>query len=219
MNLDLWKVGKYIKDSRQQKDLSQRDLADLTGISFSYVSALERGKHIPSRDKLIKLAEVLNLDQDKLFTLAGYATGTIYTNNNVDSLPVNEVLKLPVIGSVKAGPNGLAFEEYIGYESVDQDDISGGNYFYLKVKGDSMINDGILPGDYVLVREQNDIDYGELAIVIIDNEEGTLKRVYKQKNSIMLQSSNPSYPPRVFEGKEMEQIHIIGKVKGLKRKF
>lgn len=127
---------------------------------------------------------------------------------------------LPIIGTVTAGPNGLAYSEPLGEERVDEGDINGGaHYFWLYVKGDSMIGEGIMPGDLALVREQPDIESGELAVVIVDGEEGTLKRVYKKESSIVLQSANAAYPPRIFSGPELNSICIVGKVKITKRKY
>lgn len=219
MNSSLIKLGYRIKEARLNKSLSIRDLGELSDISFSYISALERGKYQPARDKLIKLANTLDLDVDNLLNLAGYATSINNQEMIPGAIPIGTLIHIPVIGTVKAGPNGIAFEEPLGFELAEKKDTNGGHYFYLVVKGDSMINDGIFPGDYVLIREQNDIEYGELAIAIVDGEEGTIKKIYKQPDSITLQAANQTYPPRVFVGKDMEQVRIVGKVKGLMRKF
>lgn len=137
----------------------------------------------------------------------------------LDIIPVGNQIKIPIIGTVAAGTNGLAYEEYLGEEWIDEDFVRGGRHFYLKVKGDSMIGDGILAGDLALVKETPDVEYGELAVVIVNGEEGTIKRVYKKEGSVVLQSSNPSYPPRVFTGSEVNEIRIVGKVKQTIRKY
>jgi SOS-response transcriptional repressor LexA/DNA-binding XRE family transcriptional regulator len=130
-----------------------------------------------------------------------------------EPLSVGKLTKISIIGTVTAGPNGLAYEDYQGEEWVEAEKVSGGKYFYLRIKGDSMQGDGILPGDLALVRETPEVEYGALAIVIINGEEGTIKRVYKNEDSIILQASNPNYPPRVFVKEEMENVRIIGEVK------
>lgn len=137
----------------------------------------------------------------------------------LDAIPVGERIKIPVIGVVKAGPNGIAYEEHLDEEWADKDSLNGAKHYFLKVKGDSMIGDGILPGDLALVREQPDVESGQIAVVIIDKEEGTIKRVIKTNNSIVLQASNPLYPPRVFSGSELERIRIVGRVKEINRKY
>ena len=82
-----------------------------------------------------------------------------------------------------------------------------------------MINAGIFPGDLALVREQCEVENGYLAAVIVDNEEGTLKKFYKNAGNIILQSANPNYEPRIFSGKETERVRVIGVVREIKRKF
>lgn len=148
------------------------------------------------------------------------AFGNPYVNeSNMETYPVGKMVKVPVIGTVTAGPNGLAYEDYQGLETVDADYVKGGKYFYLRIKGDSMIGDGILPGDLALVRETPEVEYGTLAIVIIEGQEGTLKRVYKNGDSISLLSSNPKHPPRVFKNEDMEKIRIVGQVKSTTRNY
>jgi repressor LexA len=77
----------------------------------------------------------------------------------------------------------------------------------------------IMPGDLALVRETPEVEYGELAVVIVNGEEGTLKRIYKKESSNVLQSSNPSYPPRIFAGDELKEIRIVGRVESTIRKY
>lgn len=138
---------------------------------------------------------------------------------DADLYNIGNRVKIPIIGTVTAGPNGIAYEEHLGYEWTEEDDVKGGKYFYLQVKGDSMIGDGILPGDLALVMETPEVNSGDLAVAIVNGEEGTIKRIYKKDDSIILQSSNPSYPPRFFTGKELEDIRIVGKVKQTIRKY
>nr|WP_259549216.1 S24 family peptidase [Heyndrickxia oleronia] len=108
------------------------------------------------------------------------------------------------------GPGVLAFEEIEGYEETPLDWLNGGEYFYLRAKGDSMVNARILDGDLLLIRRQNDVENGEIAAVAI-GDEAVLKRVYKTNNNIILQSENPNYPPIVLDDKK--NIRIIGKLK------
>jgi repressor LexA len=76
---------------------------------------------------------------------------------------------------------------------------------------------GIFEGDIALVRVQDDVDCGELAIVIVDGDEGMLKRIRKQEGAIILESANPSYPPRVFTGESMNSVRVVGKVVEIRR--
>ncbi|MFS0727030.1 LexA family protein [Paenibacillus sp. 1P07SE] len=137
----------------------------------------------------------------------------------LETYPVGQPVKIPIIGTVTAGPNGTAYEDYEGDEWTDAQDVRGGGFFYLRVKGDSMTGDGILPNDLALVRETPEVEYGDIAVVLVDGEEGTIKRVYKLDDGIMLQSSNPAYPPRIFRGSELEKVRIVGKVKQTIRRY
>lgn len=144
---------------------------------------------------------------------------TTLEETNLEAYPVGKMVKVPIIGTVTAGPNGLAYEDYQGEEQVDTSYINGDHLFYLRVKGDSMIGEGILPGDLALVRETPEVEYGALAIAIVNGEEGTIKRVYKNGDSIILQASNPKYPPLIFKGEEMKNIRIVGEVKMTTRRY
>lgn len=116
--------------------------------------------------------------------------------------------KIPVLGTIAAGYPILA-EEYIeDYEMVPVDKHVD---FCLRVKGDSMINARIFDGDIVFIRQQPDVENGEIAAVIIDNEEATLKRVYKVNGTVILRPENPNYKDFVFTKKDMKNVRIIGK--------
>lgn len=129
-----------------------------------------------------------------------------------------ETAKIPIIASVKCGYNGYAYEYQEGSVFIDGESYHG-NIKAFRCYGDSMNGIGIFDGDIAIVRIQDDIENGELAIVVIDNEEGTLKRVRKQEGAIILESANPVYPPRVFTGSDMNTIRIIGKVVEIRRKI
>ena len=86
------------------------------------------------------------------------------------------------------------------------------DYYWMWVKGDSMSGDGLDAGDLILVCLESDVPSGTIAVVTIDNEEGTVKRVIKKKNMIILQPSNPSYEPQVFVGEDMNRIRIVAEV-------
>lgn len=133
----------------------------------------------------------------------------------------NPVSPIPLLGTVKAGYNYLAQENWIGTVDVETSLVgSGEDYFALKVKGDSMAPT-FLEGDIVIIKKQNDCENNEYAIVIINGDEGTLKKVKKTDDSIVLQPLNPAYGPVMYTKDEIEKIPIIivGIVKQLKRDF
>lgn len=127
---------------------------------------------------------------------------------------------IPVVGSVAAGYTALAETDIIGYELVDTSVMTDGyEYAWLKVKGDSM-SPLILEGDLVLIRLQEEVDSGDLAVVIVDEEDGVIKRVQYSTNKVTLVSENTeNYPPRVFSGKDINRLRIWGKAVEIKRKL
>ena len=127
------------------------------------------------------------------------------------------VRNIPVIGKVAAGLPLLAAENIEDYLPVSKSIARSEGMFYLKVKGDSMINAAILEGDLVLVRPQPFVEQGEIAVVLIDDE-ATLKRFYKINDRIELHPENPDYDPIVFNS-TMHDIRIIGKVAAVYREL
>ena len=130
-----------------------------------------------------------------------------------------EVVNVPLVGTVAAGQPMLAVENIEGYFPVPAEYMPNAQSFMLKVKGDSMINARIYPNDLVFVRKQDDVESGDIAVVIIDNETATLKRVLKKDGLLILQAENPAYAPMVFSQSELYRLHIIGKVLHVKFKL
>ena len=122
-------------------------------------------------------------------------------------LPLPKFKKIPLLGSIACGEPILA-EENIDEHIKCPDDVQAD--FCLRCKGDSMIGARIHDGDIVYIRIQPDVENGEIAAVLIDDE-ATLKRVYKKAESIILQPENPAYEPLIFVREEINQIRILGK--------
>jgi len=211
-----------IRKIRKAKGLSGTAVAEKLGISAQYYYDIETGKRNLSGEIAAKLAVIFDVTSDYLLGLTddpkGESVGK-FIKENFETYPVGKRILVPIVGTVKAGPDGLAYEDHMGMEWADEDSVNGGEYVYLVVKGDSMIGEGIMPGDLALVRIQPDVNSGDLAVVIVDKEEGTLKRVLKRGTGIILQSANPDYPDRLFAGEDVEKVKIVGKVKEIKRKF
>ncbi|MBI4436081.1 MAG: transcriptional repressor LexA [Candidatus Omnitrophica bacterium] len=124
---------------------------------------------------------------------------------------------VPVLGAIAAGSPILAEENLEDHLLVDERFASGKNIFALKVKGESMLGAGILPGDYVLVRQQLKVENGEIAAVLLDDE-ATVKRVHCSKTTLRLVSENPAMAP--IEVRENEKrVQILGKIVGVMRKL
>ena len=121
---------------------------------------------------------------------------------------------LPLIGHVAAGNPLLALQEYTETIPVPEELAGNEESFLVRVEGDSMIGDHILDGDYVMIHPQNSADNGDIVIALVNREEVTVKRFYRNRNKITLQPSNPDYQPIITR-----DIAVLGKVIGVIRRF
>lgn len=221
-------VGNRIKNLIDLKKLTQKEVAEKLDITEATLSRYITGQRKPTGDTLIQLSNILETTID--YILKGeketanvkplkvdkdikLKLNTIKKNNSSNSTGVDlsTLPKLDIIGTVRAGVGGIAYEDNMGTEYAYTANASKETHFYLKVKGNSM-EPKISEGDLALVHIQNDVESGSLAIVLVDGEEGVIKKVVKKPNSIELHSFNPYYPTRVFAYEEMNSIKIIGKV-------
>ena len=132
----------------------------------------------------------------------------------------DDIISIPLVGTVKAGVDGLAFEEFEGYASFLKDDVRHGKeYFALRVKGDSMVNDGINEGDIALIEREAEFEQGKIYVVIHGDGEATMKHVIKADGSIILQPSNVKYQPIVINGEDLNNFRIIGRLVRIKRVY
>lgn len=171
----------------------------------------------PGQDKTLVLAEALGVDVAWLMGLD--VPMQPEPSNIIKSDGREEYVKIPIIGRVAAGLNCLADNKIIGYEKVDANDIcEKDEYRFLRVVGDSMYPI-FIEGDLVLVRCQTSVDSGSYAVIVIDGEDGVIKKIVYDKDCIELHSINPMYPVRRFEGEDVLRIQVFGLVKEIKRKF
>lgn len=195
-----------LKQLRLSKNKTQAQVAAEIGIGRTGYTKIENGTQDADTEIISKLADYFGVTVD-------YLLG----RNELNYLGnVIENKKIPIIGSVKCGPNGLAFEYLEGYVVVD--DTLTGNIVAFRCKGDSMKDIGIIDDDIAIVRQQDDVECGELAVVIVNGDEGTLKRIRKFDGGIILEAANPDYPPRIFTGEDLNKIKIVGKVLETRRK-
>jgi repressor LexA len=207
-------VGDNIRRMRLSCNLTQEELARKLDIkNRATIANWEIGRTSPPHEMLARLANIFMVTVDDI--LGRRDLPSEFT----EAFP-GRFIRLPIIGTVKAGINGLAYTDYQGEAAVDSALVANdANYYWFKIKGDSMINDGIRPGDLALVREQPEVDNGDIAVVVINGDEGTVKHLYKNGDSIVLQSANPDYPPRIFSGPALSQVRIVGKVTLIQRKL
>lgn len=200
-------VGNNIKKYRTIRNYSLQDLAERVGLTKKTIQRYENGEIKINMERLPEIATALEVGMDTLLDGAYELLGV--------NLSEVQMINLPVVGRVSCGNGTLAYEEIEKYEPTPASWLNGGEYFYSRVVGDSMINARIYDGDLVLIRRQPDVEDGEIAaLVAFDGTDGQvfLKRVYKRNGTIVLQSENPAYPPMICDSK-CADYRIIGKLK------
>lgn len=201
--------GEYLKSIRKLKKMTIRQLELYSGVSNAYISQLERGeRNIPSPSILEKLAKGLNTDYEDLMIKAGHIKNPSY----IEPVTTHSMVRLPILGSVRAGDPLYIAESIEGYEYIPEDILRGREGFLLRVKGDSMSGDRILDGDLVVVIKQDESMPHEIAVVSINYEEATLKRVKCQDDNCILSSSNPKYEPMFYKLHEVNILGIVERV-------
>lgn len=204
-------TGERLRMLREKSGKSQAEVAKLLGISRPAYVSYETGRSFPSR-KIRELSELFGVTTDYLLNQDVNITVTL----SDDFKPVSETRKIPIIASVKCGVGGLAFEDYDGYVYIDKK--SHGDYIAFRCRGDSMIGENIFADDIAIVSLSEEVESGSIAVVIVDKEEGTLKKYYNDGKAITLVSANPEYPPRVFVGDDMNRVKVVGRVVETRRK-
>lgn len=222
MQLSNEELGRYLENARKLKGYSTYDVNKLTEISQSYISLIERGKRKASAVILKTLAPVYGLDYLDLYEKAGYLD-LIEDEKKIKyktDVLGNPIVEVPLLGTVKAGYDYLAEENWIGTVDVDKKLAESGELFALKIHGDSMFP-VLIEDDIVIIKKQDDFENGDIVVAIINGNEATIKKAKKSENSILLQPLNTNYEPLIFTNEEMTSIpvKIIGVVKQLKRDF
>lgn len=197
--------GKVLKELRNNNKLTQTQLAEEVGLSFSAISMYERGEREPDFETLETIADFFNISISRLL---GKKENETTLPSNI--LPMPKMKKIPLLGTIACGEPILAQENI--EEIIDiPEDIKAD--FALRCKGDSMIDARILDGDIVYIRQQPTVNNGEIAAVLI-GEEATLKRVYVSGDTVTLVACNSKYQPFVYTGEQLENIKILGKAVG-----
>ena len=199
------KMGDYIKYLRLEKGWSQEELGEKCGVKKAAVNKWEKGSvENIKRSTIEKMAELFDVSPCELMCFETKSRRP--SSNNFSSI---EIKRFPILGTIACGEPILASEEKDLYVEVGTDIICD---FCLIAKGDSMIDARIHNGDIVFIRSQPQVNNGEIAAVIIDNE-ATLKRVYyyKEKGLLILKAANPAYEDMIYSEHDLEGIRIIGK--------
>lgn len=196
-------IGFYIKKLRIDKGYSQEQLGKLVGVQRAAVQKWECGKvQNLKRETIKKLAEVFNVPASSFFS--DFET-EIFSIPGIQPIP--KIKRVPRLGAIACGEPILAEQNIDGYDTIEADINCD---FTLVCKGDSMINARIFDGDVVYIKQQPDVENGEIAAVLI-NDEATLKKVYKYPDKLVLRACNPLYDDFVYTADEATNIHILGK--------
>lgn len=202
--------GNNLKRLRQEKKLTQQKLADILGISRSAIGMYENGEREPDFETLEAIADFFNVRLDELISSK---------KDNIVPLDSDMVFMRPIYDSAAAGFNVLAQDTIIGYAptyistSSEQE-----KYIWVNVVGDSM-SPLIDDGSRILLKKQESVDSGQIAVALIDDEEAVVKKVKYGDNWIELISINPYYPPRRFENGDMNRVKILGLVKEVSKEL
>lgn len=205
------KIGERIKKRRQELGYTVDQLADLLHKNRATIYRYENGdiEHLP-HTVLEPIAKALD-------TTPGYLiTGKI----SKEPTTIKKGVKIPVLGRVAAGVPIEMIEDVLDYEEITEDMAKHGEYFALKIQGDSM-SPRIWNNDVVIVRQQDDAENGDIVIATINGDDAVCKRLQKYNDGIALISLNPQYDPIYLKENEIDEkpVRIIGKVVELRGKF
>ena len=207
-------VGDRIKALRKKLGISQVDFADKIGVSKQTLYKYENNiiTNIPS-DKIEAIAVNFKISPSSLM---GWDE-----EQKIADQATTKAVRIPVLGRVAAGLPLFADEEIIDYEDISDAMAKDGEYYGLRIRGDSM-EPKFSDGDVVIVRKQEDADNGDIVIALVNGNDAVCKRLRKYSDgAVALVSTNPAYEPIYFSGEEVAgtPVRIIGKVKELRAKF
>lgn len=198
-----------LSELRLKQNLSQQDVANSLGLSRQVYNNYELGKRQPSFEILQKLALFYTVSVDYLLGVS-----------DAPEKPRKRGVKIPVLGVVQAGVPIEAIEDIIDYEEIPEDMARTGEFFGLEVRGESM-EPKFSPGDVVIVRKQEDVDSGNIAIVLVNGSDATVKKIKKHQEGISLIPLNTAFETMFYSNEEILSlpVRILGKVVELRAKF
>lgn len=217
-------VGELIKEYRKNHNLSMQDFANISGISKAYIGVLEKIYNpktkepvAPTLEKMKAIASAMGMSLDEMLKALNTNQPVVVSSKPQSARGV----RIPVLGRVVAGIPIEAITDIIDYEEIPAQMAKSGTYFALQVKGRSM-EPTLHEGDVVIVRQQPEVENGEIAIVLVNGNDATVKEVKEGPDGLTLIGHNVGvYSPHFYNRQEIEDlpIRIIGKVVELRRKF
>ena len=188
------KIIKNIKEQIYKSDKSITDISRKSKISRAMIyKILNNEISTISLDTIESICNAININIDTI----------------INEKKITSKKKIPVLGTIPAGIPIEAIEDIIDYEEISEEMAKKGEYFALKVKGNSM-NPTIADGDIVIVKQQNDAESGKICVVMIDGQDATLKEIKKETNGIWILPHNPNseFKPTFYTNKEITEIPI-----------
>ena len=202
-----------IRKARKERGLTQEQLGNMININKSSISRYEKGVQLPELENVKKIAKVLGISHQ-------YLLEDEFMNEYVSE---EGFVKIPVVKGVKFGMPLLHKDNIIGFEFLSKEEIMRkGEYFYIEVKGDDMVNARIFEGDKVLIIKQECLyNEGDIMLVRIGKGEAVLRRVYSRKEGLVLQSENAKYPPVFFTKTDIlnNEVVLLGRAIEIKIKL
>lgn len=200
----------FARNLKRQTDLAgenQLEIAEFLGISKTAVNSYFLGNKMPRMDRIKKLAEHFGCNVSDL----------------IDDKTVEDqitAVAIPVLGTVPAGVPIEAIQDILGYEEIPKIMADTGEFFCLRVEGNSMYP-LLYSGETIVIRKQETADNGDIVVALVDNEETTVKRLKKMSDGIILEAENPEYNSLYFNEKQIrnEKVKIIGKAVESRKKL
>lgn len=202
-----------LKRLREEKEMTQAELGKALEISPSAIGMYEQGRRTPDIPTLKKIASYFNVSLDYLL---GNSPAKAAQQQSA-----GRGVRIPVLGRVVAGIPLDAIEEIIDYEEIPKSMAATGEFFALQVKGDSMLPT-LKDGDVVIVKKQPTVDSGDIAIILVNGNEATVKEVKESPGGITLIGHNVAvYTPQFYSNEEIKSlpVQVLGKVVEMRRKF
>lgn len=201
----------------KETGLTAYRVAKETGLSTATLTSWKQGVYTPKIEKLQKIADFFDVD---LEYLQGFSNVRKLSKTTVQNVIRKKGIKIPVLGSVPAGIPIEAIEDVLDYEEIDEDIAKNGEYFGLKIKGNSMYP-LIVEDDIVIVKKQSIVESGQVAIVMVNGDEATCKKVIIEETGIMLVGYNPEFTPIYYSADDVAEkpVRIIGRVIEARRSF
>ena len=198
-------LGRRLRILMEERELNYEALGKLLGMKPQTLNRYVLGQREPKAGIATEMAVRLGVDP---LWLQGYDVPR-ESRDAGSACPPGETM-IPILGGIKAGVPAIARQQIEGYAAADVPEP--GEYFYLRVSGDSMINAGIHTGDLVLIHQQSEAENGQIVACILRQEDATLKRFHRQGDWVILQPENAAYEPYIVPVSDFEtgNAHILG---------